>query len=360
MQGTIYCFLLGLARDFLKEIYSDKTAFFSYTVFDSFENGMKKRVLVTGGAGFIGSNFCNTNKDKYEIIALDNLFLGDRKNLDDGIVFIEGDACNEADLEKAGRVDFVLHFAGSSSAPMFVGEGFKDAYVNSVASFVTVLDWAQKTGVQKVLYASTSSLYANNPIPLIETQHVIPQNHYAVTKYLYETCSACFHRVYPEMDIVGFRFMSVYGPNEEAKGRYANIISQFAWDMVRGLSPIIYGNGEQFRDFTHVSDVVQAMTLTLEYQKPLGAEVFNIGTGNSCTLNEIVVALEKAFGKSAHAKYIDNPVKEAYIHGQCADISRIQSMLGYAPKVLLEDGIKDQVQKLRTDRIKETSSDFLR
>lgn len=319
-----------------------------------------EKILVTGGAGFIGSNFCNINQNKYKIIALDNLILGDKRNLNQGIKFIEGDACNVEDLDKVEPVDYVLHLAGTSSAPMFMGDGLVDGYVNSVKSFVTVLEWARKNGVKKVLYASTSSLYANNPMPLMETQEVTPPNHYAVTKQLYENAGRCYNQVYPDMDIIGFRFMSVYGPNEESKGKYANIISQFAWDISRDLEPVIYGDGTQNRDFTNVRDVVQGITKAIELDKKLGAEVFNIGTGRATSLNEIVEVLNKAFGKEVKPKYIENPVKEGYIQGQHADISKIREVLGYEPTVKLEDGIQDQVDNLRMDRIKETSSDDYR
>ncbi len=319
-----------------------------------------KRVLITGGAGFIGSNFCNINKEQFEVIALDNFLLGDKRNLDDDIQFIEGNACNKEDLEKVGPVDFVLHLAGTSSAPMFMDEGFIDGYVNSIQSFVTVLDWARKNGTKKVLYASTSSLYGNNPMPLTEDQHVRPLNHYAVTKEVYEHCGECYNRVYPEMDIIGFRFMSVYGPNEEAKGMYANVVSQFAWDIAREKVPLIYGDGTQTRDFTNVRDVVQGITKAILHEEKLGARVFNIGTGRATSLNDIIKSLEEAFGKSAKAEYIPNPVKEGYIQGQHADISEIQSVLGYEPTIKLEDGIQEQVKNLRMDRIRGTSSDELR
>ncbi|MDP2691153.1 MAG: NAD-dependent epimerase/dehydratase family protein [bacterium] len=319
-----------------------------------------KKILVTGGAGFIGSNFCNLNKERFEITALDNLFLGDERNLDQHIRFIRGDACNTDDLNKVDPVDTVLHLAGTSSAPMFMGDGFVQGYVNSVQSFVTVLDWARKNGTKKVLYASTSSLYGNNPMPLTEDQQVRPLNHYAVTKEVYEHCGECYNRVYPEMDIIGFRFMSVYGPNEEAKGKYANIISQFAWDVARDLAPVIYGDGSQTRDFTNVRDVVQGITKAIEHPQLLGAEVFNIGTGKGTSLNDIVSALSKAFGKPVQPQYIENPVKEGYIQGQHASIDKIRSVLGYVPTVQLEDGIRDQVENLRKDRIRETSSDDYR
>ncbi|MFH0838006.1 MAG: NAD-dependent epimerase/dehydratase family protein [Patescibacteria group bacterium] len=319
-----------------------------------------KKVLVTGGAGFIGSNFCNLSKNKYEIIALDNLFLGDKRNLTPGIPFILGDACKAKDLNKVGPVDCVVHLAGTSSAPMFMGDGLVKGYMNSIESFLNTLEWAHKNSAKKVIYASTSSLYGNNPLPLTEDQHVTPLNHYAVTKEVYEHAAACYHRVYPEMDIIGFRFMSIYGPNEEAKGVYANLISQFCWDIARGLSPVIYGDGTQTRDFTNVRDVVQGITLAIESDKKLGADVFNIGTGRATSLNEIVDALKKAFENPVEPTYIENPVKEGYVQGQWADITKIKEVLGYEPQIKLEEGIKEQVENIRLDRIRQTSSDSLR
>jgi UDP-glucose 4-epimerase len=326
---------------------------------------MKLNILVTGGAGFIGSNFCNIHNDQHNVVALDNLFLGDEKNLNPEVKFIKGDACNAKDLEKAGeilggKIDVLVHFAGTSSQPMFNDDGFVFGYTNAVNSFVTALDWARKHGAKKFLYASTSSLYANNPLPLLETQHVTPPNHYAVTKHMYEECSACYNNVYPEMDVVGFRFMSVYGPNEEAKGMYANIISQFAWDIARDLPPVIFGDGTQTRDFTNVKDVVQGITLAMESEKKLGADYFNIGLGKSTSLNDIVAALNKSFGKNVEPKYIPNPIKEAYIQDQYADITKISETLGFAPKISLEEGIDAQVKNLRMDRVRETSSDSFR
>ena len=321
---------------------------------------MKPRILVTGGAGFIGSNFCNFHKDKYEIVVLDNLLLGDQANLNPEIKFIKGDACKTEDLKKTGsEFEYVLHFAGTSSAPMFANDGFVNGYVNSIESFVQTLDYARKCGAKKFLYASTSSLYGNNPIPLIETQNTTPPNHYAVTKQCYEHCARCYQQIYPEIETFGFRFMSVYGPNEEAKGQYANIISQFIWDAVRDRPPVIYGDGEQCRDFTNVSDIVQAITLAMEHQKTLGNKVYNIGTGKTASFNQIISAISEAMKKDIKPKHIENPVKETYVQAQCADISLISKELGYAPKIKLEDGVLEQVKSVRADRIRETSSDFL-
>ncbi len=320
-----------------------------------------KKILVTGGAGFIGSNFCNLNKDQYEIVALDNLFLGTPENLKEGIAFIEGDACKIEDLEKCGsHFDIVIHFAGTSSAPMFMGKGFADGYVNSVESFVRTIEFARLSGAKKFIYASTSSLYGNNPLPLVEDQQVTPLNHYAATKFCYEHCAACYNKVYPEMDTFGFRFMSVYGPNEEAKGQFANMISQFLWDIARDLPPVIYGDGNQFRDFTEVRDIVQAIGLAINTPEGFGNKVYNIGRGNGTSFNDIFAALNNALGKNIEPLYIPNPVKEGYVRGQHADISLIVDELGFDPKIELQEGIQNLVDNLEVSCIKETSSDLIR
>lgn len=328
---------------------------------------VKPKVLVTGGAGFIGSNFCNINKDKFEIVVLDNLAMGDFENIQDkeAVRILEGDACKKEDLAKCGdKFDYVLHLAGTSTAPKFQDEGFVDGYVNSVQSFVQTLEFARKSGAKKFLYASTSSIYGNNPIPLTEDQNVTPPNHYAVTKFLYENCSRCYNKVYPQMEIIGFRFMSVYGPNEEAKGPYANIISQFIWDIAREKSPIIYGDGTQTRDFTNVRDVVQGITRAIEIDRPLGNDVFNIGTGEHASFRDILKMINdemKNLGKEeVEAEYIENPVKENYVKSQHADISKIEKILEYSPTVSLHDGIKDQIANIKMEKIRKTSSDLLR
>ena len=197
-------------------------------------------------------------------------------------------------------------------------------------------------------------------MPLVETQEVTPPNHYAVTKKLYEDAAACFTSVNKDIDVIGFRFMSIYGPNEEAKGMYANIISQFIWDMERDLPPVIYGDGEQFRDFTNVADVVQGITKALETDKKLGAAVFNIGTGEHASFNQIIELINKYMGKGITPTYIENPVKETYVAGQHADIEKIKSELGFEPTVKLEDGVRIQVEQVRPEKIRGTSSDDFR
>lgn len=298
----------------------------------------KQRILVTGGAGFIGSNFCNAHCKKYDVVALDNLFLGDSAHLRPEVKFIEGDAADPATLDKLGIFDRIVHFAGTSSAPMFVAD-VVNGYRNSIQSFLEVLEFARRTGVTRVLFASTSSLYGNTPPPLTETQPPLPTNHYSVTKITMEHIAECYNRVHPGIDIVGFRFMSIYGPHEEHKGIYANLVSQFLWGMMRGEQPIVYGDGSQSRDFTNVMDVVQGITRGMEHATQLGFQIFNIGMGKATNLLEIIGFINEALGTSIEPKHIENPVKEMYVRTQLADIGKITNMLGYKPSVSLKDGI---------------------
>ncbi len=320
----------------------------------------KQRILVTGGAGFIGSNFCNTHCEKYDVVALDNFFLGDSSHLRKEVTFVKGDATDHATLDALGTFDEIVHFGGTTSAPMFIND-IVGGYRNSIVAFLEVLEFANRTGVKRVLFASTSSLYGNLPPPLSETQTPLPTNHYSVTKIAMEHIAECYQKTHPAMDIIGFRFMSIYGPNEEHKGIYANLISQFAWAMMRGEQPIVYGDGTQTRDFTNVLDVVQGITRAMEHPKPLGFQIFNIGTGKSVNLLEVIGFINEALGTSIEPKHIENPVKETYIRTQLADISKIQTMLGYKPSVPLKDGIRTLVEaaknprKLAYDRRKEAN-----
>lgn len=306
----------------------------------------KQRILVTGGAGFIGSNFCNAHADTYDVVALDNLFLGDPAHLRPEVTFVEGDAANAATLDSLGKFHCIVHFAGTSSAPMFIDD-VVNGYRNSIQSFLEVLEFAKRTGTKRVLFASTSSLYGNTPPPLVETQPPLPTNHYSVTKIAMEHIAECYQRVHPEMDIIGFRFMSIYGPHEEHKGIFANLVSQFLWGLMRGEQPIVYGDGTQSRDFTNVMDVVQGITRAMEHGKPLGFQIFNIGTSKTTNLLEVINNLNTALGTSIEPRHIENPVKENYVRTQLADIGKISSMLGYAPSVPLSKGIEALVKETK-------------
>lgn len=308
------------------------------------------KILVTGGAGFIGSNLCNMMAEKgHEVVAFDNLSLGKTENLSDKVKFIQGDVNIKEDLEKAGKdFDYVVHLAASSSAPMFAKDMYY-AYQNNVAGHIRVMQFAKEIGAKKLLFASTSSIYGNNPTPLTEDQEVTAPNHYSVTKFAQEGASRIFSGA-EGMEIIAFRFMSIYGLHEDHKTYFANLVSQFIWGMAKDEAPVLYGDGTQDRDFTNVKDVVQGIELAMETEKKYGFTIFNIGTNKSIDLVGLVQIINKVMGKDIKPKFIPNPIKEGYVKSQLADITKISTELGYKPTVELEEGIREIVNNLRSKK----------
>ena len=274
--------------------------------------------------------------------AFDDLSFGVKENLDDSVKFVQGDVNKEEDLDKAGdSFDYVLHLAACSSAPMFLKDMYW-AYQNNVAGHVRVMQFAKKVGAKKMLFASTSSIYGNNPTPLTEDQEVVPPNHYSVTKFAQEGASRVFNKA-EGLEIIAFRFMSIYGLNEDHKKNFANLVSQFIWDMKKGVAPVLYGDGTQERDFTNVKDVCQGIELAMNSEKQYGFNIFNIGTQTCINLVDLVGIINKVLGTDIKPEFIVNPVKEGYVKSQLADIAKITNELGYKPTVELEDGIREIV-----------------
>jgi UDP-glucose 4-epimerase len=304
------------------------------------------KILVTGGAGFIGSNFSNMMAEKgHEITVIDDLSFGVKENLTDKVKLVEGDVNKEEDLDKTGRsFDYIVHLAASSSAPMFAKDMYW-AYQNNVAGHVRVMQFSKKVGAKKMLFASTSSIYGNNPTPLTEDQEVVPPNHYSVTKFAQEGASRVFNKA-EGLEIIAFRFMSVYGLNEDHKKNFANLVSQFIWGMAKDEAPVLYGDGTQERDFTNVKDVVQGIELAMNSDKKYGFDIFNIGTNKSINLIELVELINKVMGKNLKPEFIPNPVKEGYVNSQLSSVRKIEKELGFKQTVELEEGIKEIIENL--------------
>ena len=318
---------------------------------------MKEHILVTGGAGFIGSNCANILAEKgYDVVALDNLSLGTVANLEKRVRFVEGDVQDPRTLEAIGPVAYVIHLASSSSAPMFADD-LVGSVGNNILGHVQILEYARRTGARKVLYASTSSIYGNNPTPLSENQSVTPPNFYAATKHSQEELSQVYQQVYG-LEIIGFRFMSVYGLHEEHKGRFANLVSQFIWGMEQGKRPVLYGDGSQTRDFVNGRDVVNAFELAIGTANRFGSTVFNVGTTRATSLLELVHIINRVMGTHIEPELVPNPVKAGYIMAQQADLSKIQSELGYAPAVALEAGIREIVSYRKGNPVPPPSLSF--
>ena len=299
------------------------------------------KILVTGGAGFIGSNLVERLvQEGHEIVVLDNFALGRMENLSavkNSITLVKGDIRNEDDVNAAAEgCEIIFNEAAASSSPMFMNNLRESVAVN-VDGFVNILNAARKFDAEKIIYPSTSSIYGNLPPPLKEDMNVCPPNFYSVTKHLNESIARVFSAEYG-ISTIGFRYMSVYGPKEEGKGIYAKLVSQFLWAMRKGQSPVIYGNGSQTRDFVYVKDVVDANMLAIGSN--IKSDVFNIGSGLSRSLNELVELLNMILEKHIIPRYVEMPVK-SYINSQLGGIEKIRTHLNYRPRYSIERGIRD-------------------
>ncbi|HLC77427.1 MAG TPA: SDR family NAD(P)-dependent oxidoreductase [archaeon] len=309
------------------------------------ENDSKKlSILVTGGAGFIGSNLVERLVgDGHTVVVLDNFSLGKMDNISavkGKIEIIKGDIRDFETVKKAAKgVDIVFNQAAASSSPMFLND-LRNAVSVNVDGFINVLNACRVNNVRKLIYASTSSVYGNTKPPLKEDAKLSPVNFYSSSKLMNEHLAVLFSREYG-LETVGFRYLSIYGPNEKSKGIYANLASQFLWAMQKGEQPVLYGDGNQTREFTYVKDIVAANILAMKSRK-LGSEVFNVGTGSTNSLNELVATINKLLGTSIKPKYVKNTVKN-YIQSQLSDITKIKSVLGYSPQYTLEKGLKELI-----------------
>lgn len=304
-------------------------------------------ILVTGGAGFIGSHVVEELVKKgHKVVALDNLYLGTPENLKeimevypDRITFVKGDV-RDAELifkiVKEHEIEAISHQAAVSSAPMFVPDPREGVEAN-IQGFLNILEAARRFDIKKVVYASTSSIYNILPPPHREDMHVQPRTFYEYSLWMREHAAKIYYDLHG-IETIGLRYFSIYGPREQHKGKYANIVSQFLWKMMKGEAPVIFGNGTQTRDFTYVKDVAEANIIAIE-KKGLGGEVFNIGTGKETTFNEIVQLLNKILGTNIQPQYVPNPIKN-YVYRTQADTTKAEKQLGFKAKTTLETGIK--------------------
>ncbi|MEO9320161.1 MAG: NAD-dependent epimerase/dehydratase family protein [Nitrososphaera sp.] len=310
--------------------------------------GMK--ILVTGGAGFIGSNIANTlRREGNEIVVLDDLSLGTTSNLEKGIEFVRGSVMDYEAVKKASSgCDYIFHDAAKSSSPMFAEDPREGIDVN-IMGFMNVMEAARRSGkVRKVIYASSSSIYNGLPMPFNEGQVISPKTFYETSFYCREIAARSYYLEYG-VPCIGLRYFSVYGPNERHKGKFANNISQFLWDMAEGISPVIYGDGSQSRDFTYVQDVVSANLLAMRSGKEFG--IYNVGTGVETTFNQVIELINDNLGTDITPKYVNNPIKN-YVQDTLADIALIKSELGYSPARSVREGVKSLVAVL--DKVSKT------
>lgn len=295
------------------------------------------KLIVTGGAGFIGSSLIESLlSNGHTVIAYDNLHSGNVMNLvnardNPNFKFIPKHCRLIHDNDMQGT-DIVIHLGIPSSSNMYkLNPHF---IYTPIIDLVWLYDSMRRNDVSRMIYASSSSLYNGWKPPHKEEMIPAVTDYYTETRYYIERLSDLYNQMH-EITSVGLRFFSVYGPKETYKKEFANIVSQFLWTMQKDISPVIYGNGTQTRDFTYITDVVQAIELILNSN--ISQEIYNVGTGVSYSYNDVVGMLNDILNKTIIPEYVDIPLKN-YVHDTCADITKIKS-IGYAPEITLYSGI---------------------
>ncbi len=291
------------------------------------------KILVTGALGFIGSNITERLvREGHEVTALDNLHTGSEENVSSVKNKIKIVKASSGDIAKMDeRFDAILHQGVYSSSPMYKDN--PHLVSKALDEWISILEYARKNDT-KLVFASSSSLYNGNNPPHKEDMPILVKDYYTEARYAMERMAKLYSDLYG-VQSVGLRYFSVYGPHEKSKGKYANLITQFLWEMKAGKQPVILGDGKQTRDFVYVDDVVEANLLALNHKKH---DIFNVGTGKSVTLTDMAALLGKKLNSPIKPKYEPNRIKN-YVQHTLADTKKAESLLGFKANVSLEDGI---------------------
>lgn len=303
------------------------------------------RFVVTGGAGFIGSHIADALVHRGdEVVILDNLFSGKMENIhhlqdNKSVTFIRGSITDDQCLEQACRgADGIFHEAAITSVPRSVKDPVASNEAN-VSGTLNVLVAAQKYGVKKILYASSSSVYGDTPtLPKREDMVPNPKSPYAVTKLTGEYYLNVFEELYG-IKTVSLRYFNVFGPRQDPKSEYSAVIPKFITRIMRKESPIIYGDGSQTRDFTFVRDVVQA---NLRAMDSPAHGVFNVAYENRISLTELAHTIMKTLGEDIPITF--EPSRPGDIHDSLAAISAAKKAFGYKPEFTVKTGLMETIR----------------
>jgi len=319
-----------------------------------FELLSSSKVLVTGGAGFIGSNLCeallNLNAN---VVCLDNFATGKRENLSaikdhENFTLIEGDIRNLEDCKKAvSGVDFVLHEAALGSVPRSINDPITSNDVN-ISGFLNMLVASRDAGVKRFVYAASSSTYGDSEaLPKVEDHIGKPLSPYAITKYVNELYADIFHTTYG-LDTIGLRYFNVFGRKQDTHGAYAAVIPKFVIQFMNHESPVINGDGTYSRDFTYIDNVIQMnlLALTTDNKEALN-QVYNTAVGDRTNLKELTQLLKEYLSKYdteiANVEVEHGPNRAGDIPHSLASIDKAKTLLGYDPQYKIEAGLKEAV-----------------
>ena len=317
----------------------------------------KKKVLVTGGAGFIGSNLCeHLLKEGYKVVCLDNFATGKPENIiplldkyKEQFTLQVGDIRNLSDCKKAVEgVDYVLHEAALGSVPRSINDPITTNEVN-VGGFLNMLVAARDAKVKRFVYAASSSTYGDSKfLPKVEDAIGKPLSPYAITKYVDELYADVFARTYG-METIGLRYFNVFGRRQDPFGAYAAVIPLFVKKFMAHESPTINGDGEYSRDFTYIDNVVQMNMLAMTTTNPEAVnQVYNTAFGERTTLNQLVGYLKEFLSEFDHeianVEVVHGPNRAGDIPHSLACIDKAKNLLGYKPKYNMRDGLKEAVK----------------
>lgn len=314
-----------------------------------------KRILVTGGAGFIGSNLCEALlSNNNEVVCLDNFATGKRENIADlhsnpNFKLIEGDIRDIEDCKKAVEgIEFVLHQAALGSVPRSIKDPITSNDVN-VSGFLNMLIASRDAEVKRFVYAASSSTYGDSEsLPKVEDKIGKPLSPYAITKYVNELYADVFSKTYG-IETIGLRYFNVFGRKQDPNGAYAAVIPKFVSKFMKGESPVINGDGTYSRDFTYIDNVIQANILSLLTDKPEAINtVYNVAYGDRNTLLDLVGCLKEYLSEfNPEIKNIEikhGPNREGDIPHSLASIDKAKELLNYNPKYSLREGLKEAVK----------------
>lgn len=306
-----------------------------------------KRVVVTGGAGFIGSHLAEELSKRNDVTVVDNLLTGKYENIRElaesrKIKFMRESILKKSIFSAIKDADYVFHEAALPRVGRSVRNPAESNRMN-VGGTLNVLLACKEHGVKKLVFASSSSVYGDTPqLPKKEGMHPNPLSPYAVTKMCGEFYCRVFHSIY-ELPVIILRYFNVYGPRQDARSEYSTVIPKFIYRVLRGKPPVIYGDGKQTRDFTFIDDVVDATIKSAESE--VDYEVMNIGSGKRISINELASRIIELCGKEVKPVYTEPRAGD--VRHSLADISKARKILGWKPRYSLEEGLERTISYFR-------------